>query len=822
MLTYLRGQALHQGSTLVVVDGKTGETEPSNQAATPLGEGATGIVVRAVDNGLMPRAVKILAPRPDLDERLGREALLQTFIEERKKLALLTHSHVAKLINYGTIPANPPQQPTALPYLVMDYVEGTVLHEYIANEFDAAAADSVDVIVELFADVLAALSYVHRRNAMHADVKETNILVRQIFSRPEAILVDLGCAHIFEDPKDYTVFFSTRGRHEKEWDDRVGQRVPTAELAKNRIKLDLYMFGVMLALLMGRNPLGTKRYKWQDATVAKLRSALGDTGVVVLDRVAEKCARRQYDDAIEAANDLRRLRSGYVSPLGVPELSLGSDAKTSVALPDTRVVLTGRLTRIANHPCLQRLRDVSQLDLLRLVYPGASHTRLLHSYETYEIARQYVGTLLGNPYFRAYAADKASVQAVLLTALLHDIGHYALEHVFEDFAYKKETRPPYNDVMTDDQIAADIFLETEGTVGEIVSEFLAEATTVLRTTVDSLPNVIAQQFGTSTLARLRELVEADEHSDSGLRILTSILDGPLDADKVAYLRTDAAMTGARFGQALDMDSLLGALTCFVDDTQATIGITEKGISAAEAVATARRWMYQRVYWHRTNRALMAMLRYPIQYAFEHGALIFTDYLRNVFAMTDVEAIKYVHTRFMQAAGDANVENPALAVLAGRRGIYKRFLEFASYADAKQHKVHDYLVNRTCVEWRALATDVAEQLRLYDPSVKDSDVLLDVPVRDRPQLGEILVATRVPGKYQQLSAISEAYASTREFFIKASMLPRIFIHPVVLRSLAAAGSVDEARTTATDYLYARAEGRPTPSKAGRQRLRVVKG
>jgi HD superfamily phosphohydrolase len=819
MLTYHRGQSLHPNSTLIVVDGPTGEATPEATQARPLGSGATGVVVRAIEQNLMPRAVKILAPRADLNEKLGLEALLETFLAERMKLALLTHSHLAKLVNYGTIPATPPGRPHALPYLVMDFVEGMPLHTYLTDELIAHQPDAVDIVVNLLADVLGALAYMHRRNAMHADVKEANILVRQTADRPEAILVDMGCAHIFETPREYTVFYSTKGRHEKEWDERIGQLVEVSTLAENRVHIDLHMFAVMLALFMNRNPPGTKQYKWQEHTAKQLERALGTNGIVVLERVAQKCSKREYNDAADAANDLRRLLSGYVSPLGVAELSIGSDARTSVALPDTRVVLTQRLAKIANHPCLQRLRDVTQLDVLRLVYPGASHTRLLHSYETYEIARLYVGTLLGNPYFRAYAAEKSGVEAVLLQALLHDIGHYPLEHIFEDFAYKKESQSPYGDVMTDDQIAAEIFLGTDGPVADTVRTFLENAATALRQDVQTLPDLIATEFGKPTLHRLQELVEIQDTADAGLRILASILDGPLDADKVAYLRTDALMTGARFGNALDMDSLLGSLTCLVTDKIATIAITEKGISAAEAIATGRRWMYQRVYWHRTNRALMAMMRYPIQYTFENATLTFHEYLATVFGMSDVEAIKFVHARFVQAAGDRDVENPALMIVEGRRGIYKRFLEFTSYGDAKTQKIHDYLFHRTCKEWRTVATEIATVINEHTPT-KASDILLDVPVRDRPQLSDIYVIDpRTPGKYDSLSAISEAYGSTKEFFIKASMLPRLFIHPGVLRELAKDGKVGVARAAATDHLLARAEGRD-PSKGGK-RLRMVK-
>ncbi|PRQ41162.1 putative HD/PDEase domain-containing protein [Rosa chinensis] len=78
----------------------------------------------------------------------------------------------------------------------------------------------------------------------------------------------------------------------------------------------------------------------------------------------------------------------------------------------------------------QRLRDLKQLGLTSMVYPGAVHSRFEHSLGVYWLAgeainkiKTYQGEELG--------IDSFDVRTVKLAGLLHDIGHGPFSHMFE-------------------------------------------------------------------------------------------------------------------------------------------------------------------------------------------------------------------------------------------------------------------------------------------------------------------------------------------------------------------------------------------------------
>ncbi|XP_048322883.1 uncharacterized protein LOC107428730 isoform X2 [Ziziphus jujuba] len=78
----------------------------------------------------------------------------------------------------------------------------------------------------------------------------------------------------------------------------------------------------------------------------------------------------------------------------------------------------------------QRLRDLKQLGLTHMVYPGAVHSRFEHSLGVYWLAGEamnklatYQGTELD--------IDGDEIQAVKLAGLLHDVGHGPFSHLFE-------------------------------------------------------------------------------------------------------------------------------------------------------------------------------------------------------------------------------------------------------------------------------------------------------------------------------------------------------------------------------------------------------
>ena len=87
----------------------------------------------------------------------------------------------------------------------------------------------------------------------------------------------------------------------------------------------------------------------------------------------------------------------------------------------------GLLLDIIKHPLMQRLSRIKQLGMASIVYPGAQHTRFLHSLGAYHLTSEALLSLQQKGVF----IFGSEAEAVCAAILMHDIGHGPFSHVLE-------------------------------------------------------------------------------------------------------------------------------------------------------------------------------------------------------------------------------------------------------------------------------------------------------------------------------------------------------------------------------------------------------
>ncbi len=230
-------------------------------------------------------------------------------------------------------------------------------------------------------------------------------------------------------------------------------------------------------------------------------------------------------------------------------------------------------------PAFQRLRNVRQLGLAYLVYPGATHTRFEHALGAYHLARRALALLdEGGALDDALRAESGIVRAA---ALLHDIGHYPFSHALEEIG-----------ALHHEEVARPLV-----TTGEIA-------------------RLLTDAHGPGAPARIIALIRGESESP-----LQGLISGSLDLDKIEYLRRDAFMCGVAYGE-IDPERLLNTLTVLVDPEtgRRRVGIVEKGLSGLESLLFAKYQMYRNVYWHHAARSATAMYKRLVSDALDAGSL----------------------------------------------------------------------------------------------------------------------------------------------------------------------------------------------------------
>lgn len=576
-----------------------------------IGLGGTGVVFKVYDTKLnKDRALKI--PRPKNKE------VMKSIIKEGKTLNEISHDNIIKIYDFS--------KDDKFPYFIMDYIENC---RTIIEQIDQMIDDEKDIedttkwVAEQLSKIACAIKFLHDRNLIHFDIKPDNIIIKyesNVYEKDIPILLDLGMVQKI-NTKDAKVGFTRFYAHPD-----LRNKVTTASEEERAVadktkinpyckKYDIYAFGKtimhILALIHDKYSCNLNKPIKFDYTFSYLHLAacrmldgknesknkpISDSDKYM--HYSEKWYKIEendfekyvlaYNNFEEICNDLKKLLSKDTIYNEIPELDPNCHDTVNCS-SEGSTPLSERIKKIINSKFIKRLDKIHQLGLAMTVYPTAEHTRKPHSIGVFGNAVKYIQALYGdkyNPLFRQLM-NKKDIEAALLAALLHDIGHYPLTHELEDIFkinHDKKTITFLKDFKN--EFEEDLKNSWEADIEDVKAIFENEKD-------DKNNNKKINYFKA--------------------KILYTIINGPIDIDKADYLLRDSINCCLPYGNAVDLDRLIQNLTIVINEDSNknkifSLGVYEHGQAAAESLAFVRYLLYLSIYWHHTVRASKAMLQ----------------------------------------------------------------------------------------------------------------------------------------------------------------------------------------------------------------------
>ena len=255
---------------------------------------------------------------------------------------------------------------------------------------------------------------------------------------------------------------------------------------------------------------------------------------------------------------------------------------------------------IIQHDFFQRLRGIKQLGFSDYVFPGATHSRFLHS----------IGVMsIGEKAFNRLFKDRLNEPDVLrlketfkLACLLHDIGHAPLSHSTEIMMPKvSELEIPAD--FTRPQDTADRQASHEDyTIKAIADSSFAHSFEK----VEASFNVVRARIADLILGQTKN---SDYFTLEGINyfpILHQLVSSEMDCDRMDYLLRDSYFCGVSYG-SFDLDWLLDNLGLCFENDKAYLGISERAVITFDDFLLSRYHMFVMVYFHYRSVCLEQLL-----------------------------------------------------------------------------------------------------------------------------------------------------------------------------------------------------------------------
>jgi HD superfamily phosphohydrolase len=640
--------------------------------------GGSGVVLQVV-NPHAPNiryGLKFLKPT-FLDIPEHRDRLFTDSKKEFLRHVPLLDNNVARIFGTPERPLmeqRPEGQPSSFEPILMEWIEGArPLSKYLLQSFQKDHTSFLERMIDIMIQCFSALAYVHNHDIIHWDIKSDNFLVNDSNT---AKLVDIGNARLLTDSDRGDIALTTIGNFPSGLDDFVvEQEGPLDSSKRTRIDLrgDWSWDAPWLDMwMLAREFMEFIKEESEPYALSALNGEQleADTRIAILKKISTheadekqfvlRCLRlilrrilvasrpnenSYYRHASEVVSDLLKIRPAFGDAQDVRELSAVPQSILRIPVSGN-VPFTERVARLYDSRLLQRLRGHFQLGPTYQVFPGATHRRSEHAAGVLCVTCDYIRALFAdrsNPFWRL-TITKDDVEALLVAALVHDVGHIAYGHFLEEMEgfLRRRTHEDYavslldpgraNSCFDEKNLAEDreilasaVFEDVSRLDPALVDSFLLKIANILRPGTEMKEAL----WGTNKhdeLTLSQAIYDRTKCDAIKFFIMHSILDSAIDADKLDYLLRDAYHCGIKYADGIDTDRFFQSLTVVSDlarlkattklenwpaPKDPSIAVSLKGILPLESILIARDQLFRSVYWHHTVRSLTAMLQYAV-------------------------------------------------------------------------------------------------------------------------------------------------------------------------------------------------------------------
>ena len=230
--------------------------------------------------------------------------------------------------------------------------------------------------------------------------------------------------------------------------------------------------------------------------------------------------------------------------------------------------VTDAETDLINSTFLQRLRWVSQLSGVRMVFPGAMHSRLAHVLGVAQLAGEYAEQIYKDDNDQNY-----KIQLARLGGLLHDVGHGPYSHAYDDTVYR-------------DLYPGNMHGHDTHRFKIIESDFV-------------------KPFIEATGVELKDLVGLWKGED---KVMQAITQGAIGADRVDFMLRDGYYAGTTHFGTVAVKRIIDNARIADHDGSPSLHYNLKVLEDIFQALLGRFYMYRGVYFNKTSAASDILIR----------------------------------------------------------------------------------------------------------------------------------------------------------------------------------------------------------------------